>query len=107
AEYADFDLRIGVLHTIYGEDQEYEGKRAKFIPQICYKFATQNEIEVWGDGKQTRTFLHISDAVEMILDVFFNDYYGAVNISSRKEVPISEVVDILKQITGKKNIKYN
>jgi GDP-D-mannose 3', 5'-epimerase len=108
SDYADFDLRVGVLHTIYGEGQEFQGKRAKFIPQICYKFATQKTIEVWGDGKQTRTFLHIDDAVEMILEVFFSDeYFGPVNISSSREVKISEVVKILSKLSGKNEIKYN
>jgi GDP-D-mannose 3', 5'-epimerase len=108
AEYADFDFRVGVLHTIYGKGQEYKGKRAKFIPQICYKFATQNDIEVWGDGKQTRTFLNIYDAVEMILEVFFSeDYFGAVNISSSREIKIDEVISILTKLSGKTNIIYN
>lgn len=108
AEHADFDFRVGVLHTVYGKGQEYESCKAKFLPQICYKFATQNEIEVWGDGEQTRTFLHISDAVEMILEVFFsNNYFGAVNISSSLEIKIKEVINILSELSGKTNIKYN
>lgn len=108
SEFADFDFRVGVLHSIYGEGQEFTSKRAKFIPQICYKFATQDEIEVWGDGKQTRTFLHIDDAVEMILEVFFSDKYsGPVNISGKREISVSEVVGILSEITDKVNIKYD
>ena len=107
SEYSDFDLRVGIFHTIYGVGQEYKGKRAKFIPQICYKFKTQDEIEVWGDGEQTRTFLHIDDAVEMILEVFFEDYSGPVNISGSKEVKINDVVKILMGITEKTNVVYN
>lgn len=107
SEFADFDLRVGILHTIYGVGQEYKGKRAKFIPQICYKFKTQDEIEVWGDGEQTRTFLHIDDAVEMILEVFLKDYNGPVNISGSKEVKINDVVNMLKEISGKENVIYN
>jgi len=108
SDYSNFDMRVGILHTIYGEGQEFEGKRAKFIPQICYKFATEDEIEVWGDGEQTRTFLHIDDAVEMILEVFFSDeYFGPVNISSNKEVKINDVVKILSNLSGKDNIRYD
>lgn len=108
SEFADFDFRVGILHTIYGEGQEYEGKRAKFVPQICYKFKSQDEIEVWGDGEQTRTFLHIDDAVEMILEVFLSEeYHGAVNISGKKEVKVNDVVKILMGITGKTNINYD
>jgi GDP-D-mannose 3', 5'-epimerase len=108
SEYADFDMRVGILHTIYGENQEFTGKRAKFMAQICYKFATENEIVVWGNGEQTRTFLYISDAVEMILEIFFaKDYFGSVNISSSDEVKIKDVVNILSKYTGKTNIKYD
>lgn len=107
-DYADFDMRVGVLHTIYGENQEFTGKRAKVIAQLCYKFATENEIEVWGNGEQTRTFLYITDAVDMILEVFLKDnYFGAVNISSDKEVKIKDVVNILSEYSGKSNIIYD
>ena len=98
------DIRIGVLHTIYGEGQEYKGDKAKFPPQMAFKTLQAiktNEIEVWGDGYQTRTFLHINDAIEKIYEVMITDKYdGEVNIGSDKEVSIREVVklccDILK-----------
>jgi len=58
-KYSPIDCRIGILHTIYGKKQAYEGKKAKFPPQIAYKAiraVKSGEIEVWGDGTQTRTF---------------------------------------------------
>lgn len=108
AEYADFDFRVAVLHTIYGEGQEYVGDRVKFPPQICYKFATSDHIDVWGDGSQTRTFLHIDDATEMILEIFFNDeYYGAVNVSHPLEISVREVVETLAVHTGISDISFD
>ncbi len=92
------DIRIGVLHTIYGEGQGYKGEKAKFPPQIAYKAlqaVKTNEIEIWGDGTQTRTFLHVDDAIDKIYEVMMSDKYdGEVNIGSDKEVSIDTVVDI-------------
>lgn len=108
SEHADFDFRVAILHTIYGEDQEYTGNRAKFPPQICYKFATADKVWVWGDGTQTRTFLHVDDATEMLLEIFFaKSYHGPVNVSHPMEVSVREVVDVLSVHTGRKDIEFD
>lgn len=108
SEHADFDLRVAILHTIYGEGQDYVGSRAKFPPQICYKFAAADTVEVWGDGRQTRTFLHIDDATEMLLEIFFDErYHGPVNVSHPLEVSVNEVVDALSALTGRTDITYD
>jgi GDP-D-mannose 3',5'-epimerase len=108
AQHADFDFRVAILHTIYGEGQDFNGSRAKFPPQICYKFATANTVEVWGDGSQTRTFLHIDDATEMLLEIFFREkYFGPVNVSHPREVSVREVVDTLSAHTGKTDIFFD
>ena len=100
--HAPFDVRVGVLHTIYGEGQEYKGVRAKFPPQIAHKAIMAQKtgtMEIWGDGNQTRTFLHIDDAIAKIYEVMMaQDYYGEVNIGSDIEVSINEVVDICNDI---------
>jgi GDP-D-mannose 3', 5'-epimerase len=92
------DCRVGVLHTIYGNGQAYEGPKAKFPPQIAYKAiraVKTGEIEVWGDGTQTRTFLHIEDAIKKIMAVMSEErYWGEVNIGSDKEVSVNEVVEL-------------
>jgi nucleoside-diphosphate-sugar epimerase len=103
-EYSPVDCRVGILHTIYGPKQAFEGVKAKFPPQIAYKaFLAQKtgKLEVWGDGTQTRTFLYINDALEKMYEVMMKrTYYGPVNIGSDKEVSVDEVVkvccDILK-----------
>lgn len=108
AEHSDFDMRVPILHTVYGEGQEFDSERVKFPPQICYKFCRSEPVEVWGDGRQTRTFLHVDDAVGMILEVFFNNsYFGPVNISHPEEVSVQRVVDILKAVSGRKDVIFN
>jgi nucleoside-diphosphate-sugar epimerase len=91
------DCRVGILHTIYGEGQKYDGDRAKFPPQIAYKAILAKKtgiISVWGDGTQKRTFMHISDAIRKIYEVMNKPYHGEVNIGEDKELSINEVVDI-------------
>jgi len=96
------DCRVGILHTIYGEGQEYEGEKAKFPPQIAYKAIESIKtgvISVWGDGMQTRTFLYIDDAIEKIYEVMMSEkYHGEVNIGSDIEVSINEVVKLCCEI---------
>ncbi len=106
------DCRVGILHTIYGEGQEYQGKKAKFPPQIAYKTLESiqtNEIEVWGDGKQTRTFLFVDDALNKIYEVMMNPkYWGEVNIGSDKETSINSIVNLCNKILKiKPNIRYD
>jgi len=101
-EYSPLDCRVGLLHTIYGPGQSYKGIKAKFPPQIAYKAIVaqkSHEISVWGNGKQTRTFLYINDAVRKIYEVMNKKkYFGPVNIGSSKEVTVNEVVEICCQI---------
>jgi nucleoside-diphosphate-sugar epimerase len=108
ANYSDFDMRVGILHTIYGDGQSFLGNRAKFPPQICHKFCLNEPVEVWGNGFQTRTFLNINDAVQMINEVFLADYYnGPVNISHPDEVSVKSIVDLLSKYTSRFDVFYN
>ncbi|MBW6431572.1 NAD-dependent epimerase/dehydratase family protein [Patescibacteria group bacterium] len=108
AKYADFDFRVVILHTIYGEGQKSSGDKAKFPPQICQKFIDKEPIVVWGDGQQTRTFLHVDDAVKMISEVLLANYYaGPVNISHPQEVKINEIIEILKKHSKREDISYD
>lgn len=107
SKYANFDIRVPILHTIYGGNQKFLGNKAKFPPQICYKFTQPDIIEVWGDGSQTRTFLHIKDALKMIDEIFFsNKYEGPVNVSHPDEVSVKAIIDILSRYTGREDIRY-
>lgn len=96
------NLRVGILHTIFGEGQECEGERAKFPAQMTKKVIDSVKtgyIEVWGDGTQERTFQYISDAVEKIIEVALSDqYFGPVNISSDEVVTVNQCVEWLCEI---------
>jgi nucleoside-diphosphate-sugar epimerase len=108
SKYSDFDFRVVILHTIYGEGQKSTCDKAKFPPQICQKFIDNEPIVVWGDGSQTRTFLHISDAVKMIGEVILSEkYIEPVNISHPEEVSIAQIVDILREHTGRTDISFD
>jgi nucleoside-diphosphate-sugar epimerase len=104
------DCRVGILHTIYGEGQEYCGERAKFPPQIAYKMLESINtgiVSVWGNGTQKRTFLHISDAIRMMYEVMMRPYHGEVNIGEDKELSVKEVVNICSNILNiKPFIRY-
>lgn len=93
--------RVGIIHTIYGPGQEWQGPRTKFPPAICGKVAQGGEIEIWGDGSQIRTMLYIEDAVDKILTVAHDERYdGPVNVGSDEEVSIRECADWLCDHAG-------
>lgn len=93
---APFEVRVGVLHTIYGPGQEYEGKKAKFPPQMAYKAlqaVKTGKIEIWGDGEQTRTFMYVDDAIAAMYEVMMSkNYWGEVNIGSDQEISVNQIV---------------
>ena len=100
SQHAPFETRVGVLHTIFGPGQEYEGERAKFPPQITHKVIISKmagkPVEIWGDGSQTRTFLYIDDAIEKIYEISMaNHYHGPVNVSSDEVITVKECADWL------------
>ncbi len=100
SEYTPFETRVGVLHTIFGPGQQWDGKRAKFPPAIVYKVIqsklSNTPIKIWGNGRQIRTFLYITDALEKIYKVMNSKtYLGPVNISSDEQVTIKQCVDWL------------
>lgn len=105
AREAPLDIRVGILNTIFGEYQEWDGERAKFPPSIVRKVieAKRNKtsITIWGNGKQTRTFLYIEDALEKIYEVMSKDnYWGEVNIASDHIVTVKQCADWVCQAAG-------
>lgn len=96
------DCRVGVLHTIYGDGQEFMGPKAKFPPQMAYKgivAAKTGRISVWGDGTQTRTFLHVDDAMKKIYAMMnTKKNHGPLNIGAWKEVSVNEIVELVCSI---------
>lgn len=105
AAHAPVEMRVGVLHTIFGPGQPWTGKRAKFPPAITYKVIeaakTQTPIRIWGSGKQMRTFLYVTDALGKIYEVMMsNKYHGPVNISGSEQVTVKECADWLCEFAG-------
>jgi len=107
SDHAPVETRVGVLHTIFGPGQAWSGKRAKFPPAITYKViqAIKNNtpIAIWGNGKQIRTFLYVTDALEKIYEVMMSKtYWGPVNISGDQQVTVKQCVDWLCEFAGSK-----
>jgi len=98
-------VRIARYHNIFGPEGTFEGGREKAPAAICRKVALASEkdsIEVWGDGKQTRSFLFIEDCIEATRR-FMNhsDFTGPVNIGSEEMVTINQLVDQTAKIARK------
>lgn len=99
------EVRIARFHNIYGVQGTWNGGKEKAPAAICRKVAEAEdggEIEVWGDGKQTRSFLYIDECVEAIRKLMNSDFTGPVNVGSEEMVTINELVHMVAGISGKK-----
>ncbi len=104
------EVRIGRYHNIYGPYGTFDGGREKAPAALCRKVieAKQNnkkKIEVWGDGKQTRTFLYIDDCIEGTLRLFESNYSEPVNIGSDEQVSINQMIEIIESVTNTKKLE--
>ena len=105
----DFGLltRVARFHNVYGPHGTWQGGREKAPAAICRKIlhakATGNhEIEIWGDGKQTRSFLYVDECLEGSLRLMRSDWTGPVNIGSEEMVTINQLAGMIMKIAGKK-----
>jgi GDP-D-mannose 3',5'-epimerase len=95
-------VRVARFHNIFGPLGTWNGGREKAPAAICRKvIEAENEIEIWGDGKQTRSFLYVEECVEGIRRLVNSDFTGPVNIGSDEMVTINELVDIASKVEGK------
>jgi len=97
--------RVARFHNVYGEHGTWTGGREKAPAAICRKIATaaitgEHKIDIWGDGKQTRTFMYIDDCVHGIRMITDGDDPDPVNLGSDELVSINELVDIVSGIAG-------
>lgn len=103
AEVAPADVRVGLLHTIVGPGQSY-GDRAKFPPAAARKALearTSGTFELWGDGTQLRSYLHVADAIARMRAVMFDDRYdGPVNIGYDGAVSCVDVARTMCDLAG-------
>jgi nucleoside-diphosphate-sugar epimerase len=100
--------RVVRLHNVYGPLGTYDGGREKAPAAICRKVATlrhKGEIEIWGDGKQTRSFIYIDDCVEGLFRIMQADHSGPLNLGTDELVSVDELVDIVCNIAGKTLVK--
>ena len=98
-------VRIARYHNIFGPEGTWFGGREKAPAAICRKVAYANSsdtIDVWGDGKQTRSFLFIDECIEATRRLMDSDFIGPVNIGSEEMVTINQLVDTAAKVAGKK-----
>ena len=99
-------IRIARYHNIFGPEGTWQGGREKAPAAICRKVAELPEeggsIDVWGDGKQTRSFLYVTECIEATYRLMQTDFMGPVNIGSEEMVTIDKLVDIAAKVSGKK-----
>ena len=99
------DVRIARFHNIFGPEGTWQGGREKAPAAMCRKVAEAgegDEIEIWGDGKQTRSFLYVDECLEGICRLMESDFTGPVNIGSEEMVSINQLVAMVSEIAGKR-----
>ena len=97
-------VRIARFHNIFGTESTFQGGKEKSPAAICRKVATAapgSEIEIWGDGKQTRTFLYVPECIEGIRRLMKSDFTGPVNIGSEEMISINDMTKMIAGIAGK------
>lgn len=105
------NVRIARFHNIYGPEGTWTGGKEKAPAALCRKVAETADggtIEMWGDGKQTRSFLYIDECLEGIRKLMDSkDFRGPVNIGSEEMVTINQLAEMVMKIAGKKlSIKH-
>ena len=103
-------VRIARFHNIFGPEGTWDGGREKAPAAFCRKMAEiedSGEIEMWGDGKQTRSFLYIDECLEGIRRLMESDFVGPVNVGSEEMVTINQLMEYVAEIANKKiSIKH-
>lgn len=105
AEDFGVTTRVARFHNVYGPHETYEGGREKAPAAICRKVALaklsgHHEIEIWGDGEQTRSFTYIDDCLHGTELVMRGDYPHPLNVGSSEMVSINQLVSIVEEIAG-------
>ena len=103
----DFGIttRVARFHNVYGPHGTYDGGREKAPAAICRKvieakMSGKKEIEIWGDGLQTRSFMYIDDCLHGIQSIMDSDILEPINLGSAEKVSINQLVDIVEDIAG-------
>jgi nucleoside-diphosphate-sugar epimerase len=99
------DVRVARFHNIFGPEGTWTGGREKAPAALCRKVAEApdgGEIEIWGDGFQTRSFLYVDECVDAIQRLMASDFKGPVNIGSEEMISINGLAALVMEIAGKK-----
>lgn len=106
----NLNIRIGRFHNIFGPQGTWRGGKEKAPAAMIRKVVEAREggeIEVWGDGQQTRSFLYINECVEAVLRLMNSNFKGPVNIGSEEMVTINQLAQIAINISGKRLLIKN
>jgi len=99
------DVKVARFHNIFGPMGTWNGGKEKAPAAVCRKVAQAKdggEIEIWGDGKQTRSFLYIDECLEGVERLMESNFSGPVNIGSDEMVTINQLAEIVMEVSGKK-----
>ena len=99
------DVRVARFHNIFGPEGSWCGGREKAPAAVCRKVAEaepDGDIEIWGDGRQTRSFLYVEECVQGILRMMQSSFSGPVNIGSEEMIAINGLAKLAMDIAGKK-----
>ena len=102
------ETRVARFHNVYGPLGTYDGGKEKAPAAICRKVALAEDgdaIEVWGDGLQTRTFMHVDDCIEGIHRLMMSSHSEPLNLGTDRMVSVNELVDIVATVASKNILK--
>jgi nucleoside-diphosphate-sugar epimerase len=97
-------VRVARFHNIFGPDGTWKGGKEKAPAAICRKVAEAKNggtIEIWGDGKQTRSFLYIDECIEAIRRLMNSNFLGPVNVGSEEMIAINDLVHMVARVANK------
>lgn len=100
-----FETRIVRFHNVYGPLGTYEGGKEKAPAAICRKVALAadgDEVEIWGDGEQTRSFMYVDDCVEGLVRLMASNYREPLNLGTDRLIAVNDLFDIVCRIAGKR-----
>jgi GDP-D-mannose 3', 5'-epimerase len=100
-----FEVRIARYHNIFGPEGTWTGGREKAPAALCRKIAEAGNggtIEIWGDGKQTRSFLYVDECIEGTLRLMRSNFTGPVNIGSDEMVTLNDLAGMIIEVAGKR-----
>lgn len=108
------NIRIARFHNVFGTECAWDNKKEKFPAALCRKISVAkdgDEIEIWGDGKQTRSFVWVDEAINGVERLMASDYIFPLNVGSEEIISVNDLAKMVIKISGKdltiKNVESN